>query len=95
MGFDPAKPASSANDKGNTRMELPPDAYVNDTQKGRFTLRRNKLNTEGKPAAVEVNQYRMKTFDFTKKIYQYDVSALGPTIWCPKLISLGHYLACL
>ncbi|KND92077.1 Protein argonaute [Tolypocladium ophioglossoides CBS 100239] len=73
MGFDPAKPAKQAN-KGNTRMELPPDAYLADTEKSRFTLRGNKFNTEGKPAMVEVNQYRMKTFDFTKKIYQYDVT---------------------
>ena len=77
MGFDPAKPAAKE-DKGNTRMELPPDAYVSDAQKSRFTLRGNKLNTEGKPAAVEVNQYRMKTFDFSKKIFQYDVCAHHP-----------------
>ncbi|PHH65610.1 hypothetical protein CDD81_2045 [Ophiocordyceps australis] len=72
MGFDPAKPAAKA-DKGNTRMELPPDAFVPDTQKSRFALRNNKMNTEGKPIPIEVNQYRMKSFDSSKKIYQYDV----------------------
>lgn len=77
MGFDPAKSANKE-DKGNTRMELPPDAYVTDTQKSKFTLRGNKFNTEGKPATVQVNQYRMKTFDFTKKIYQYDVCSQYP-----------------
>lgn len=55
-------------------MELPPDAYVSETKKDMFILRGNKFNTEGKPADMLVNQYRMKKFDFTKKIYQYDVS---------------------
>lgn len=57
-------------------MELPPDAYISETRKDFFTLRGNKLNTEGKPEQVEVNQYRMTKFDFTKKIYQYDVRFL-------------------
>lgn len=57
-------------------MELPPDAYVPETRKDAFTLRGNKLNTEGKPEQIEVNQYRMTKFDFTKKIYQYDVRFL-------------------
>lgn len=72
-GFDPAKPAASDR-KSNTRMELPPDAYVSDTKKSSFALRGNKFNTEGKPDVIEVNQYRMAKFDFSKKIYQYDVS---------------------
>lgn len=55
-------------------MELPPDAYVLDTSKDIFALRGKKYNTEGSPAVVEVNQYRMKRFDFKSKIYQYDVS---------------------
>lgn len=54
-------------------MELPPDAYVTEGQKDLFALRGNKFNTEGSNAVVEVNQYRMKKFDFAKKIYQYDV----------------------
>ena len=74
-GFDPARMGTAK--KGNTRMELPPDAYVLDSKKSMFTLRGNKLNTEGSPAVVEVNQYRMTKFDFTKKIYQYDVSNVG------------------
>ncbi|RDA87368.1 hypothetical protein CP532_6980 [Ophiocordyceps camponoti-leonardi (nom. inval.)] len=74
MGFDPAKPAGKKAPQGNTRMELPADAYVADTQKSIFALRGNKLNTEGKPITIEVNQIRMKSFDFSKKIYQYDVS---------------------
>ncbi len=72
-GFDPAKPATGDR-QGNTRMELPADAYVSDTKKSLFALRGNKFNTEGKPDVVEVNQYRMTKFDFSKKIYQYDVS---------------------
>lgn len=71
-GYDPAKPATQP-DKGNTRMELPPDAYVTEGQKDIFALRGNKFNTEGSNAVIEVNQYRMKKFDFAKKIYQYDV----------------------
>ncbi|KAK7415854.1 Protein argonaute [Neonectria magnoliae] len=84
-GFDPARPAPKE-EKGNTRMELPPDAYVSETKKDLFTLRGNKLNTEGKAELVEVNQYRMTKFDFTKKIYQYDVvlspepEKLGPVM---------------
>lgn len=74
-GYDPARPAKQA-EKGNTRMELPPDAYVSETKKDLFTLRGNKLNTEGKTEMIEVNQYRMTKFDFSKKIYQYDVSVL-------------------
>lgn len=65
-------------------MELPPDAYVLDGSKDIFALRGNKYNTEGMPAVVEVNQYRMKKFDFKSKIYQYDVSC-----WCyPHYIKL-------
>ena len=59
-------------------MELPPDAYVSETKKDLFTLRGKRLNTEGKAESVEVNQYRMTKFDFTKKIYQYDVSSFDP-----------------
>jgi hypothetical protein len=55
-------------------MELPPDAYISETKKDMFTLRNNRFNTEGKPEQIEVNQYRMTKFDFSKKIYQYDVS---------------------
>jgi eukaryotic translation initiation factor 2C len=54
-------------------MELPPDAYM-EGRKSVFTLRGNKFNSEGTPDVVHVNQYRMKSFDFSKKIYQYDVS---------------------
>ncbi|KAF4967182.1 hypothetical protein FZEAL_10568 [Fusarium zealandicum] len=85
IGFDPAKPQRQE-DKGNTRMELPPDAYVSETKKDLFTLRGKKFNTEGKPEQMEVNQYRMTKFDFSKKIYQYDVflspnpDKLGPVM---------------
>ncbi|KAI5462319.1 Piwi domain-containing protein [Mariannaea sp. PMI_226] len=92
-GFDPAR--APRQEKGNTRMELPPDAYVSDTKKDLFTLRGNKLNTEGKPEMIEVNQYRMSKFDFNKKIYQYDIilspepDKIGPVmkkLWAhPKL----------
>lgn len=79
MGVDPAKPAKQE-DRGNTRMELPPDAYVSDTHKSMFALRGNKTNTEGKMTTVEVNQYRMKSFDFSKKIHQYDVRIQCPSV---------------
>lgn len=55
-------------------MELPPDAFVANTNKDMFAVRGNKLNTEGQNAMIEVNQYRMTKFNFNKKIYQYDVS---------------------
>ncbi|KAF4453519.1 hypothetical protein F53441_3832 [Fusarium austroafricanum] len=73
LGFDPAKTPGQDN-QGNTRMELPPDAYVSETKKDLFTLRKGRFNTEGKPEQIEVNQYRMTKFDFNKKIHQYDVS---------------------
>lgn len=60
-------------------MELPADAYITDTKKSQFALRENRFNTEGKKEMVEINQYRMKNFDFSKKIYQYDVSL--PQFW--------------
>lgn len=72
IGYDPAKPTSS-DDRGNTRMELPPDAYVADIKKSSFALRGKKLNSEGSPAALQVNQYRMTKFDPNVKVYQYDV----------------------
>lgn len=78
LGQDPGRieSANSGKRAGNTRMELPPDAYVTGLPKesSAFTLRQNNLNTEGQPAMVEVNQYRMTKFNFDKKIYQYDVS---------------------
>ncbi|KAM0239003.1 hypothetical protein ACHAP5_008441 [Fusarium lateritium] len=85
LGFDPAKPQKQE-DQGNTRMELPPDAYVMESRKDLFTLRNNRFNTEGKAEMIEVNQYRMTKFDFSKKIYQYDVfispnpDKLGPVM---------------
>ncbi|KAL6893135.1 Piwi domain-containing protein [Trichoderma longibrachiatum] len=73
MGFDPAKPESKDR-KGNTRMELPADAFLdNEDQKDVFAVRGKNLNTEGRPEMVEVNQLRMTKFDFSKRIYQYDV----------------------
>ncbi|KAG6298431.1 hypothetical protein E4U09_000824, partial [Claviceps aff. purpurea] len=89
LGVDPAR-GTAQQDKGNTRMELPPDAYILDDQKDTFALRGNKYNTEGAKAMVEVNQYRMTKFDFSKDIHQYDVivspdtgvkSALMKKIW--------------
>ncbi|KAF4126056.1 eukaryotic translation initiation factor 2C [Geosmithia morbida] len=58
----------------NTRMELPPEAYVLGGGKSPFALRNNKFNTEGTSDMVYVNQYRVKKVDFTKKVYQYDVT---------------------
>ena len=54
-------------------MELPADAFVADTKKSLFALRGKNVNSEGKPTQVDVNQYRMTKFDFSKKIFQYDV----------------------
>jgi eukaryotic translation initiation factor 2C len=83
MGVDPAKPKDDPEKRGNTRMELPPDAYITDSNKDVFPLRKG-FNTEGKPEIIEVNQYRMTKFDFNKKIYQYDVS-IAPN--CPQTSS--------
>ncbi|CAG9941306.1 unnamed protein product [Clonostachys rosea f. rosea IK726] len=72
----PRRPAvvPPAQKSGNTRMELPPDAYVSDTQKSRFALRGTKFNTEGKPAQIAVNQYRLKSLNYDGKIHQYDIN---------------------
>lgn len=51
-----------------------------------FATRGNKFNTEGRAEKVEVNQFRMTKFDFSKKIYQYDVSRFGPRLL--KILSL-------
>lgn len=66
--------SSKSQQQTNTRMELPPDAYVSDTKKSLFPLRGNKFNSEGRQEVIEVNQYRMTNFDFGKKIYQFDES---------------------
>ncbi|KAF7547263.1 hypothetical protein G7046_g9055 [Stylonectria norvegica] len=85
LGYDPAKPPAKE-ERGNTRMELPPDAYLTDTKKDVFTLRGKQLNTDGQSALIDVNQYRMMKFDFGKKIYQYDIQLspepdkLGPVM---------------
>jgi eukaryotic translation initiation factor 2C len=84
-GHDPARPAGQRQEKGNTRLELPPDAYVSDTQKDKFVFRGNKFNTEGKPADMLVNQYRMTKFNFSRKIYQYDVSIMLTELSLPKV----------
>ncbi|KAM0503725.1 hypothetical protein ACHAP8_002966 [Fusarium lateritium] len=78
LGYDPARLVVKQEDQGNTRMELPPDAYISETKKDMFTLREGRFNTEAKPEMIEVNQYRMTKFDFNKKIYQYDV-VLSPS----------------
>ncbi|KEY67893.1 hypothetical protein S7711_02104 [Stachybotrys chartarum IBT 7711] len=77
LGFDPAREKQEKDKRGNTRMELPPDAYTSPDQQNMFALRGNKFNTQGKPETVLVNQYRMTKFNFNKTIYQYDV-ALSP-----------------
>jgi eukaryotic translation initiation factor 2C len=55
-------------------MELGPEAYTSGNA-DKFTMRGQKYNTEGVTDMVGANQYRLKTFDFSKKIYQYDVNA--------------------
>ena len=71
LGYDPAKPNKTM---VNTRMELPAEAYLTENTKDIFPVRGQKLNTEGQVIQLEVNQYRMTKFNFSKKIYQYDVS---------------------
>ncbi|KOS17677.1 hypothetical protein ESCO_002684 [Escovopsis weberi] len=63
MVADPAR-FEKREERGNTRMELPPDAYLSETGKDLFALRGNKFNTEGRPEMVEVNQLRMTKFSF-------------------------------
>lgn len=75
LGYDPAKPTGQ-DDKGNTRMELPPDAYVADSKKSLFAQRGKKLNSEGSPTNLQVNQYRMTKFNPNVKIFQFDVCYL-------------------
>lgn len=73
-GFDPAKPASSGLDKPNTRMELPPEAYLLDKGKDAFCLRGQKYNTEGTQDLVHTNSIRITKVNLDKKIHQFDVS---------------------
>lgn len=80
LGFDPARENQEKDKRGNTRMELPPDAYTSPDQQNMFALRGNKFNTQGKPDTVLVNQYRMTKFNFNKTIYQYDVSSCSHSL---------------
>ena len=73
LGFDPGR-LTTVTRSGNTRMELPADAFLSVGDKDLFPARGNNFNTEGDNVEIEVNQYRMKKFDFNRKIYQYDVS---------------------
>ena len=88
LGSDPGR--LQADKKTNTRIELGPEAYTSGNA-DKFTERGQKYNTEGVQDMVGSNQYRMKTFDFSKKIYQYDVSAPNVHDEVLVLMNLGHH----
>lgn len=74
-GYDPARLSSGAQDrKYNTRMELPPEAYLTTQGKDVFCLRGQKVNTEGAPDMIHTNSIRVTKVNLSKKIYQFDVS---------------------
>ncbi|KAI0487057.1 Piwi domain-containing protein [Xylaria cf. heliscus] len=72
LGYDPAreKPLRPVNLIGK-RVDLPADAYLESSDKSRFT-RRPGWNTQGKPIQVQLNIFPAEFQD--KIIYQYDVS---------------------
>ncbi|KAF9873507.1 eukaryotic translation initiation factor 2c [Colletotrichum karsti] len=80
MGFDPAKPTGGAQEKdqGNTRIDLPAEAYTvgadSKNAGGVPFAKRPGYNTSGKACNLEVNQYRVKSWNDKMSIYQYDVS---------------------
>ncbi|KAF6828905.1 eukaryotic translation initiation factor 2c [Colletotrichum plurivorum] len=78
MGFDPAKPEGGpAKDHINTRIDLPAEAYsVGDTRKNAGETpfaKRPGYNTSTNRANLEVNQFRVKSWNEKMTIYQYDV----------------------
>ncbi|KAJ0318728.1 hypothetical protein Brms1b_004217 [Colletotrichum noveboracense] len=83
MGFDPAKPEGGPEkDHKNTRIDLPAEAYTvgADRKNAGETpfAKRPGFNTAGKPCNLEVNQFRVKSWNDKATIYQYDVM-ISPT----------------
>nr|ALJ83738.1 quelling-defective 2 [Colletotrichum lindemuthianum] len=78
MGYDPAKPQGPVEKHTNTRIDLPAEAYTVDaTSKNAGEVpfaKRPGFNKVGKPANLEVNQFRVKSWNDKVNIYQYDVS---------------------
>ncbi|KAL2889843.1 Piwi domain-containing protein [Ceratocystis lukuohia] len=60
--------------RGNTRIDLPAEAYL-DPSSSIVYPRRPGYNSVGAEINIEINQFRIMSFDKSKKIWQYDVSA--------------------
>lgn len=71
MGKDPARLEPER--KVFQRVELPADAYALD-RPDFFLSRPKKFNESGQAANIEVNQYKVTSFDFSKTVHQYAVS---------------------
>ncbi|PKS13025.1 hypothetical protein jhhlp_000366 [Lomentospora prolificans] len=73
MGYDPAKPEQIPKNKFNSRVDLPPEAYMKEPIDNRFTKRPG-FNTTGRVISVDVNQFAVTSINQSLKIYQYDIS---------------------
>ncbi|KAI1359066.1 Piwi domain-containing protein [Xylaria arbuscula] len=86
LGHDPARELTEAEREVlmvGKRIDLPIEAFIRGTSKGRFTTRPG-FNTSGKPIEVALNIFAVENFT-DKKVYQYDVS-ISPV---PKTESKG------
>ncbi|ROT35771.1 argonaute [Sodiomyces alkalinus F11] len=76
LGYDPAR--TSTEDKGNTRLDLPLEAYITAERLRNAGIqafaRRPKTTPIGKPVDLEVNQFRVNSWNDQARAYQFDVS---------------------
>ncbi|KAL0939565.1 eukaryotic translation initiation factor 2c [Colletotrichum truncatum] len=81
LGFDPAKPEGPGPSENhvNTRLDLPAEAYCKNAGETSFA-RRPGYNTAGKPCNLEINQFRVKSWNDKMTIYQYDVLITPPPL---------------
>ncbi|KAL5606798.1 hypothetical protein BROUX41_003178 [Berkeleyomyces rouxiae] len=59
--------------RGNTRLDLPAEAYLDATSSIVYP-RRPGYNTAGQDINVDINQFRIMDFDKSIKVWQYDIS---------------------
>ncbi|KAM0278769.1 hypothetical protein ACHAQH_004960 [Verticillium albo-atrum] len=79
LGYDPAKPAPKPDqDKGNTRLDLPPEAYMSAErlQNPGFQpfAKRPGFNKTGTPVPLEINQFKVAAWSTDCRIYQFDIT---------------------
>ncbi|KAM0324838.1 hypothetical protein ACHAQA_007804 [Verticillium albo-atrum] len=79
LGYDPAKPPPKPDqDKGNTRLDLPPEAYMSAERLRNPGFqpfaKRPGFNKTGTPVPLEVNQFKVASWNIECRIYQFDIT---------------------